>query len=101
MLPLINYFSISLSTKRDLIIVLHCALLVDIEHLFMFASHVGLFFFDIFFFLILPTKKFNTTDILHIYCMYTCVLLIKKCNFHFHIHLYSHTGRNQLLVPLG
>lgn len=46
---LINYFSISLSTKRDLIIVLHCALLVDIEHLFMFASHVGLFFLDIFF----------------------------------------------------
>ena len=44
---------------------------------FMFASHVDLFFLDIFFFLILPTKKFNTTDILHIYCMCICVLLIK------------------------
>ena len=77
MLPLINYFSISLSTKRDLLIALHCALLVDIKHLFMFASQVGLFFLD-FFFLILPTKNFNTTDILHIYCMCICVLLIKK-----------------------
>ena len=69
----------SLSTKRDLIIALHSASLVDIKHLFMswkipqmeepgsyspwgrkeldtterlhfmFASHVGLFFLDIFF----------------------------------------------------
>ena len=50
---------------------------------FMFASHVDLFFLDIFFFLILPTKKFNTTDILHIYCMCICVLLIKSVTFIF------------------